>query len=96
MRSLKGKVGDLQDGAKSEVLRRLKSVEGHVRGVAKMVEDGDVTYADVVQQTNAIFSAIRRINTVLLKDFVEERVRKEEASEEMVKDLVKAIDRVVK
>ncbi len=93
---MKGKVGDLQDGARSEVLRRLKSVEGHVRGVAKMVEDGDVTYADVVQQTNAIFSAIRRINTVLLKDFVEERVRKEEASEEMVKDLVKAIDRVVK
>ncbi len=93
---MKGKVGDLQDGARSEVLRRLKSVEGHVRGVAKMVENGDVTYADVVQQTNAIFSAIRRINTVLLKDFVEERVRKEEASEEMVKDLVKAIDRVVK
>ena len=86
----------MQDVAKSEVLRRLKSVEGHVRGVAKMVEDGDVTYADVVQQTNAIFSAIRRINTVLLKDFVEERVGKEGASEEMVKDLVKAIDRVVK
>jgi DNA-binding FrmR family transcriptional regulator len=87
---------DLQDGAKSEVLRRLKSVEGHVRGVAKMVENEDVTYADVVQQTNAIFSAIRRINTVLLKDFVEERAEKEGVSEEMVKDLVKAIDRVVK
>ena len=55
----------MQDGAKSEVLQRLKSVEGHVRGVAKMVEGGDVTYADVVQQTNAIFSAIRRINHVL-------------------------------
>jgi DNA-binding FrmR family transcriptional regulator len=87
---------ELQDGAKSEVLRRLKSVEGHVRGVAKMVENEDVTYADVVQQTNAIFSAIRRINTVLLKDFVEERAEQEGASEEMVKDLVKAIDRVVK
>jgi len=86
----------LQDGAKSEVLRRLKSVEGHVRGVAKMVENEDVSYADVVQQTNAIFSAIRRINTVLLKDFVEERAEQEGASEEMVKDLVKAIDRVVK
>jgi len=89
-------VGDLQDGTKSEVLRRLKSVEGHVRGVAKMVEGGDVTYAEVVQQTNAIFSAIRRINAVLLKDFVEERAEEEGASEEMVKDLVKAIDRVVK
>ena len=86
----------MQDGTKGEVLRRLKSVEGHVRGVAKMVEGGDVTYADVVQQTNAIFSAIRRINAVLLKDFVEERAEEEGASEEMVKDLVKAIDRVVK
>ena len=86
----------MQDGTKSEVLRRLKSVEGHVRGVAKMVENEDVTYADVVQQTNAIFSAIRRINTVLLKDFVEERAEQEGVSEEMVKDLIKAIDRVVK
>ena len=86
----------MQDGAKSEVLRRLKSVEGHVRGVAKMVEGEDVTYAEVVQQTNAIFSAIRSINTVLLKDFVEERAQKEGASKEMVKDLMKAIDRVVK
>jgi DNA-binding FrmR family transcriptional regulator len=87
---------DLQDVAKSEVLRRLKSVEGHVRGVAKMVENEDVTYADVVQQTNAIFAAIRRINTVLLKDFVEERAEQEGVSEDMVKDLIKAIDRVVK
>ncbi len=86
----------MQNGAKNEVLRRLKSVEGHVRGVAKMVESQDVTYPDLIQQTNAILSAIRRINTVLLKDFVEERVMEEGASEEVVKDLVKAIDRVVK
>ena len=93
---MKGQVSNLQDGAKSEVLRRLKSVEGHVRGVAKMVEGGDVSYADVVQQTKAIFSAIRNINTVLLTDFVEERAQNEGASKEMVKDLMKAIDRVVK
>ncbi len=86
----------MQDAAKAEVLRRLRSVEGHVRGVAKMVEGGDVTYADIVQQTNAIFSAIRRVNAVLLKDFVEERAGEDGASEELVKDLVKAIDRVVK
>jgi CsoR family transcriptional regulator, copper-sensing transcriptional repressor len=86
----------LQDVAKNEVLRRLKSIEGHVRGVAKMVESEDVTYADIIQQTNAIFSAIRRINTVVLKDFIEERVTKEGASEEMTRDLTKAIDRVVK
>jgi len=86
----------LQKQTKSEVLRRLRIVEGHVQGVAKMVEGGDVTYAEVVQQTNAVFSAIRRINTVILKDFVEERAEKDGASEEMVSDLMKAIDRVMK
>jgi len=86
----------LQKQTKSEVLRRLRIVEGHVQGVAKMVEGGDVTYAEVVQQTNAVFSAIRRINTVILKDFVEERAEKDGASEEMISDLMKAIDRVMK
>lgn len=86
----------MQGRTREEVLRRLKSVEGHVRGVRKMIENEDVTYADIVQQTTAIFSAIRRVNTVLLKDFVEERAEQDGASEDLVKDLVKAIDRVAK
>ncbi|HEV2744142.1 MAG TPA: metal-sensitive transcriptional regulator [Rubrobacter sp.] len=86
----------MQRETRSEVVRRLRSVEGHVRGVEKMVEEGDVTYAEIVQQTSAIFSAIRRINTVLLKDFVEERAGRDGASEEMIRDLIKAIDRVTK
>ncbi len=81
---------------KAEVLRRLRSVEGHVRGIVKMVDEGDVTYADVVQQTNAVFSAVRRVNALLLKDYVEERAEQEGVSEELVKDLAKAIDRVTK
>ena len=86
----------MQRENKNEVIRRLKSVEGHVRGVVKMVEEGDVSYAEIVQQTNAIFSAIRRINNVLLKDFIEERADRDGASEELVKDLMKAIERVTK
>ncbi|MGF1472241.1 MAG: metal-sensitive transcriptional regulator [Rubrobacteraceae bacterium] len=86
----------MQKENKTEVVRRLKSVEGHVRGIVKMVEEGDVSYAEVVQQTNAVFSAIRRINTLLLKDYVEERVLEDGALEETIKDLSKAIDRVTK
>jgi DNA-binding FrmR family transcriptional regulator len=85
----------LQRENKTEIIRRLKSVEGHVRGVAKMVEE-EVSYAEIVQQTNAIFSAIRRVNNVLLKDFVEERASSDGASEELVKDIMKAIERVTK
>lgn len=86
----------MQRHAKSEVIRRLKSVEGHVRGIVKMVDEGDVSYAEVVQQTSAIGAALRRINVVLLKDFVEERAESDGASEEMVRDLIKAIDKVAK
>lgn len=86
----------MRDEATRDVLRRLKSVEGHVRGVAKMVEGRDVTYAEVVQQTNAIFSAIRRINNVVLKDYIEEQAAEDGASEETLKEIAKALDRVVK
>jgi CsoR family transcriptional regulator, copper-sensing transcriptional repressor len=86
----------LQRENKNEVIRRLKSVEGHVRGIAKMVDEGDVTYSEIVQQTNAVFSAIKRINNLLLKDFVEERANRDGASEELVKDLMKAVERVTK
>ncbi len=86
----------MQRENKNEVIRRLKSVEGHVRGIAKMVDEGDVTYAEIVQQTNAVFSAIKRINNLLLKDFVEERADRDGASEELVKDLMKAVERVTK
>ena len=86
----------MQRENKNEVIRRLKSVEGHVRGIAKMVDEGDVTYSEIVQQTNTVFSAIKRINNLLLKDFVEERADRDGASEELVKDLMKAVERVTK
>lgn len=86
----------MQKSTKAEVARRLKSVEGHVRGVAKMVDGGDVTYREVVQQTNAIFSAIRSINMVLLRDFMEERAGRDGFSDEVVEDIMKAVERVTK
>lgn len=61
-----------------------------------MLDESDVSYADVVQQTNAVFSAIRRINTLLLKDYVAERASEDGVTEETLKDLAKAIDRVTK
>ncbi|ABG05233.1 protein of unknown function DUF156 [Rubrobacter xylanophilus DSM 9941] len=86
----------MQRENKREVIRRLKSVEGHVRGIVKMMEEEDVTYAEVVQQTNAVFSAVRRINALLLKDFIEERALSDGASEEAVREMLKAVDRVAR
>lgn len=86
----------MREAARDEVLRRLRSVEGHVRGVAKMVEGGDATYAEVVQQTSAIFAALRRVNAVVVRDYVEERAGEAGVSEDAIRDLVGAMERVAR
>lgn len=49
---------------------RLRSIEGHVRGVTRMVEEG--TYCiDVIKQTLAIQRALEKVNAMLLADHLE-------------------------
>ena len=48
-----------------QIVRRLKSVEGHVRGVAKMVENGEYCI-DVVHQILAVQKALQKINALVL------------------------------
>ncbi len=47
------------------VLNRLKSVEGHVRGVERMVEDGAYCI-DVIRQIQAVQAALNKINSMIL------------------------------
>ena len=46
-------------------LRRLKTVEGHIRGVYKMVEE-DAYCIDVIRQIHAIQSALSKISINIL------------------------------
>ena len=49
---------------------RLRSIEGHVRGVQRMVEDGAYCI-DLIKQTLAIQRAIDRVNALLLEDHLQ-------------------------
>jgi DNA-binding FrmR family transcriptional regulator len=49
----------------ADVVRRLKSVEGHVRGVQRMVEEG-VYCIDVVNQIVAIQRALKKVSGLVL------------------------------
>ena len=55
---------------KQQVLTRLKSIEGHVRGVARMVEE-DTYCIDVIQQTQAIKRALDKVNSMVLSNHLE-------------------------
>jgi DNA-binding FrmR family transcriptional regulator len=49
------------------VLNRLKSVEGHVRGVERMVEDGAYCI-DVIRQIQAVQAALNKISSMILEN----------------------------
>jgi DNA-binding FrmR family transcriptional regulator len=49
----------------ADIVRRLKSVEGHVRGVQRMVEEGAYCI-DVVNQIVAIQRALKRVSARVL------------------------------
>jgi len=48
-----------------KIINRLKSIEGHVRGVEKMVEDGAYCI-NIVNQIDAIQSALNKVSGLVL------------------------------
>ena len=51
--------------ATQDVVRRLRSVEGHVRGVTGMVEEGAYS-VDVVNQILAVQRALKKVSSLVL------------------------------
>jgi DNA-binding FrmR family transcriptional regulator len=47
------------------IVNRLKSIQGHVRGVEKMVED-NAYCIDIVNQINAVQAALQKVNAMVL------------------------------
>lgn len=56
--------------SKDKLVARLKSIEGHVRGVQRMVE-GDEYCIDIVKQTIAVQRALDKFNSVILRRHME-------------------------
>jgi DNA-binding FrmR family transcriptional regulator len=51
----------------TDSLRRLKTIEGHLRGVIRMVEE-DAYCIDVIRQIQAVESALNKVSTRILED----------------------------
>jgi DNA-binding FrmR family transcriptional regulator len=48
-------------------IRRLKTIEGHLRGIIRMVEE-DTYCIDVIRQIQAVESALNKVSTKILED----------------------------
>ena len=56
----------MEDSVKLEALKRLNYIEGHLKGIRKMVED-DQYCVDVLHQTFAVRKAIQKLEALMLE-----------------------------
>ena len=59
----------MRNEIKSSCLKRLKRIEGQIRGLAGMVED-DRYCIDIVTQISAVRAALRKVEEEILRDHV--------------------------
>ena len=60
--------GGIKDSMKNtDVLARLKNIEGHVRGVERMVEQEEYCI-DIIRQIQAIQSALNKVSSQVLEN----------------------------
>lgn len=52
---------------KQKLLNRLKTIEGHVRGVQRMVE-AEAYCIDLLKQTRAVQQALARLDSMILEE----------------------------
>jgi len=87
-------------GKKDAVLRRLRRIEGQVRGLQRMVED-DVYCIDILTQISAATRALQAVAVELLGDHLDHCVRHAMTTggpdaDEKVREATAAVQRLVR
>jgi DNA-binding FrmR family transcriptional regulator len=87
-------------GGKEDYLKRLRRIEGQVRGIARMVDE-DVYCIDVLTQVSAVTKALQAVSLGLLEDHlghcvVEAARRSTDEGDAKVREASEAIARLVR
>jgi len=82
---------------RKKVIDRLSRIEGHVKGIKKMVEE-DRDCPDLLHQIAAVKAAINKTGELILEDHIESCMLdavNEGTTEQYVKDLKAAISKLI-
>lgn len=81
--------------------RRLKTIEGHIRGINRMIDE-DVYCIDVIRQIQAVQAALNKVSTIILEEHLNSclitAVRGEDPSERerVLKEIADVFDAATK
>jgi len=84
---------------RKDVLLRLRRIEGQIRGLQRMVEQG-IPCADILTQVAAVTAAVKKVGTVVVKTYMEECLNKTQRAPnvkrtETLRDFQKAVSRYI-
>jgi len=80
---------------KKKVLHRMKIAKGHLEKVISMIEKGDYCL-DIIQQSQAVQSALARVDEAILESHLKTCVRDSMASNKNIDEKVKEVIEVFK
>jgi DNA-binding FrmR family transcriptional regulator len=85
--------------SKDQLLKRLRRIEGQVRGIQKMVED-DRYCIDILQQASAVTAAMDKVALGVLNDHVTHCMaagaNDDQRRQEMTEEMMAAVGRLVR
>ena len=82
---------------RKEVLDRLARIEGHVRGLRKMVEE-DKTCPEILLQFAAVRAALNKASRIVLEDHIETCMKEAAESgktEQYIEELKEALSKLI-
>jgi len=82
---------------RKKVIDRLSRIEGHIRGIKKMVEE-DRDCPELLHQLGAVKAAINKTGELILEDHIKSCLidaEKEGTTEEYVKELMDAVAKLI-
>lgn len=72
-----------------DVINRLARIEGHIRGIKQMSEEGKACH-DILHQIGAVQAALRKVAQIVLEDHLDHCITAEIADTE-VKNMVESL-----
>lgn len=81
----------MQDIPKKDATTRLKRAKGHLDHVIKMVESGQYCI-DILQQSLAVQSALRAVDSIILKNHLEEHASEAMHGHDKAKSIKEVVD----
>ncbi len=81
---------------KKEILVRLRRMEGQLKGIQRMVDEGKYC-VDVLNQLSSVIAATHKVSAIILKDHIRGCVRdaltRDEHGDDYVNELVAVVER---